>query len=594
MELISLTGLWQNLNCRLKVGVVSATSSLTELSIKSLGVIESAEVELSPGFTVLTGETGAGKTMVLTALGLILGAKSDSDFVRHGAERLSVSARFALSDSLSERASELGAEIEDGEVVITRQVTNQGKSKALLGGVPSTASAISELGSELVEIHGQSTSGRITKPAVVRELLDNYAKNAALLKDYQFFYASYVELRARIKELKATLADRDQEISTLQEFAKDFERVSPQPNELSEVENEISRLSSVETISSEVTIALTSLSDEEFSALNALGSARKSLDTLRGKDSELDLIIDRFLDAQYAVSESSAELSRYLATLEANPSRFEYLQNRKSELAAILKKYGKGSDREEAYSNILLEGAETASRVKDLQGGDRRIAEMESELAAIFSELTVRALRLSESRQSAATKLGAAITAELSALSMPHAQVKFELAMSDPTRASDYSAYGIDEISITFRSHSAGSFLPVGKSASGGELSRVMLAIEVVLAGAKSIGTYIFDEVDAGVGGKAAVEVGRRLALLAKSAQVIVVTHLAQVAVWADTHLVVAKSEDGLVVRSGLRQVVDEERKVEIARLLSGQEDSASAQEHAAELLDMVAQSVIS
>jgi len=573
---------------------VSESSSLTELSIRSLGVIESAEIEFAPGLTVLTGETGAGKTMVLTALGLILGAKSDADFVRHGADRLSVSARFSVPSSLQDMATELGAEIESGELLVTRQVTNQGKSKVLLGGLPSTATAIAELGSELVEIHGQSTSGRITKPAVVRDLLDSFANNQELLQKYQERYRAFIELAQRIKELKATLADRDREIAALQEFAKEFEKVSPQENELFDVENEISRLSSVETISAEVTSALTSLSDEEFSALNALGSARKSLDSLRDKDSELDLIIDRYLDAQYAVQESASELSRYLASLEANPSRFEFLQQRKSEITALLKKFGKGSDRNESYENLLAEGADTAARLKDLQGGDARITEMENESRAIFEQVKEFGIQVTQSRLKASEKLSASITGELSALSMPHAEVLFEVSTGSVDSVSTYSVSGADEVRILFRSHSAGSLLPVGKAASGGELSRVMLAIEVVLAGAKSIGTYIFDEVDAGVGGKAAVEIGRRLAQLAKKSQVIVVTHLAQVAVWADTHVVVAKSEDGLVVKSGLRAVSGEERTVEIARLLSGQEESVSAREHAAELLNMVAQSVIS
>ena len=573
---------------------MSESSSLTELSIRSLGVIESAEIEFAPGLTVLTGETGAGKTMVLTALGLILGAKSDADFVRHGADRLSVSARFSVPSSLQDMATELGAEIESGELLVTRQVTNQGKSKVLLGGLPSTATAIAELGSELVEIHGQSTSGRITKPAVVRDLLDSFANNQELLQKYQERYRAFIELAQRIKELKATLADRDREIAALQEFAKEFEKVSPQENELFDVENEISRLSSVETISAEVTSALTSLSDEEFSALNALGSARKSLDSLRDKDSELDLIIDRYLDAQYAVQESASELSRYLASLEANPSRFEFLQQRKSEIAALLKKFGKDSDRNESYENLLAEGADTAARLKDLQGGDARITEMENESRAIFEQVKEFGIQVTQSRLKASEKLSASITGELSALSMPHAEVLFEVSTGSVDSVSTYSVSGADEVRILFRSHSAGSLLPVGKAASGGELSRVMLAIEVVLAGAKSIGTYIFDEVDAGVGGKAAVEIGRRLAQLAKKSQVIVVTHLAQVAVWADTHVVVAKSEDGLVVKSGLRAVSGEERTVEIARLLSGQEESVSAREHAAELLNMVAQSVIS
>jgi DNA repair protein RecN (Recombination protein N) len=275
--------------------------------------------------------------------------------------------------------------------------------------------------------------------------------------------------------------------------------------------------------------------------------------------------------------------------LEADPTRFDFLQNRKSELLGLVKKYGKGTDREIAYENLLSEGADASSRLADLKGGDLRLEELQGESAKLFAELKSTAKKLSKSRIEWASKLSADITKELALLAMPNAKLVVDVAENGMEDVKDYSATGVNEVSFLFTSHNDGKLLSIAKGASGGELSRVMLAVEVVLAKNSAVGTYIFDEVDAGVGGKAAVEVGKRLALLAKDSQVIVVTHLAQVASWADNHLVVTKSETGSVTQSDIIEVTGSERRREIARLLSGQDESISAQEHAGELLDMVA-----
>ena len=282
-------------------------------------------------------------------------------------------------------------------------------------------------------------------------------------------------------------------------------------------------------------------------------------------------------------------MERYLSGLEADPARFDFLQLRKSELLGLVKKYGIGSDRETAYDNLLIESAEAGSRLADLQGGDLRLQELKQESKAKFAEMASAAKKLSESRISWAAKLSRAITDELSLLAMPNAKLVVSVVGNDPDDSKSYSSAGIDEVSFLFTSHNDGKLLQISKAASGGELSRVMLAVEVVLAKNSPVGTYIFDEVDAGVGGKAAVEVGKRLSMLAKNSQVIVVTHLAQVASWADNHLVVTKSENGSVTQSNIVEVTGSERRKEIARLLSGQDESVSAQEHAGELLDMVA-----
>ena len=564
-------------------------SSLRELTIRNLGVIETAEIEFKSGLTVISGETGAGKTMVLTALNLILGGKSDSDFVRSGEERLLVSGKFEIGDSLSSVFEDAGGIVEESEVIINRSVTIQGKSKISLGGAVSSATQVSELAENLIEIHAQASSARLSKPLVQLQLLDSFAGHESLLNGYFTRFEEYLNLRKRITELEKQLSIRELEISKLEGIVKDFERVKPQPGEIVELENEINKLGAVEELNAGIIQALSAINSEDNSAISALGVSKKLLENLKGKDSNLDSLIEDQSEIIYDFLEVTGKLERYLSGLEADPARFDFLQLRKSELLGLVKKYGIGSDRETAYENLLIESAEAGSRLADLQGGDLRLQELKQESKAKFAEMASAAKKLSESRISWATKLSRAITDELSLLAMPNAKLVVSVVGNDPDDSKSYSSAGIDEVSFLFTSHNDGKLLQISKAASGGELSRVMLAVEVVLAKNSLVGTYIFDEVDAGVGGKAAVEVGKRLSMLSKNSQVIVVTHLAQVASWADNHLVVTKSESGSVTQSNIVEVTGSERRKEIARLLSGQDESVSAQEHAGELLDMVA-----
>ena len=564
-------------------------SSLRELTIRNLGVIETAEIEFKSGLTVISGETGAGKTMVLTALNLILGGKSDSDFVRSGEERLLVSGKFEIGDSLSSVVEDAGGIVEESEVIINRSVTIQGKSKISLGGAVSSATQVSELAENLIEIHAQASSARLSKPLVQLQLLDSFAGHESLLNGYFTRFEEYLNLRKRITELEKQLSIRELEISKLEGIVKDFERVKPQPGEIVELENEINKLGAVEELNAGIIQALSAINSEDNSAISALGVSKKLLENLKGKDSNLDSLIEDQSEIIYDFLEVIGKLERYLSGLEADPARFDFLQLRKSELLGLVKKYGIGSDRETAYENLLIESAQAGSRLADLQGGDLRLQELKQESKAKFAETASAAKKLSESRISWAAKLSRAITDELSLLAMPNAKLVVSVVGNDPDDSKSYSSAGIDEVSFLFTSHNDGKLLQISKAASGGELSRVMLAVEVVLAKNSPVGTYIFDEVDAGVGGKAAVEVGKRLSMLAKNSQVIVVTHLAQVASWADNHLVVTKSENGSVTQSNIVEVTGSERRKEIARLLSGQDESVSAQEHAGELLDMVA-----
>ena len=567
-------------------------SSLEEISIRSLGVIESSNIQFKPGLTVLTGETGAGKTMVLTALGLVLGSKSDSDLVRAGQERAVVTGRFSVPLQIQDEILASGGEVEDDCVVITRTLSSQGKSRVLVGSAVSSAATVSSFAQSLVEIHAQSSSSKLMKPAVSRELLDRYG--SIDLTQYQEIFTQYQEISLRIQELKNQLLQRDKEIDLLTEFAQEFSKLSPVSGELVKIENEIAKLGSVEQLNQVVSSTLNLLEDEDLSALNLLQQMRKSLDSVAGKDRDLDQITERFTESLLNLQDIGSDLTSYLSSLEADPSRFAQLQDRKSALSSLLKRYGKGSDKDLAFEELIADGLGAKQKLADLSGGSDRITELERQKLDIFSKMKISAVKLANDRKINAEKLSKLVTSEIRNLSMPNSQFVISQSTLDSEKPGSYTAYGLDEIAILFAAHTGATPLPLSKVASGGELSRVMLALEVVIAEAEPIGTYIFDEVDAGVGGKAAVEIGRRLAKLSKSAQVIVITHLPQVAVWADNHLVVKKSESGSVTQSDVKEMSADERKVEIARMLSGQEDSQTAQEHASELLTIVRQSMIS
>jgi DNA repair protein RecN (Recombination protein N) len=567
-------------------------NQLEEISIRSLGVIDSSNIEFKSGLTVLTGETGAGKTMVLTALGLVLGEKSDSDLVRVGAERATITGKFKVTSEIASLIEENGGALEDKSAVITRTVSAQGKSRVLIGGALTSTNFVSDLSDKLVEIHQQSSSQRLTKPNTVRELVDAFGRINTV--SYEEAFNQYRDLRSRIKELRSQMARKDIEIADLTEFSKAFSVVKPKLGELESIENRITKLGSVEEINQALSSALNNLENEDISALNLLQHARRDLDQVKGKDDELERLIEAFSEKLLDIQDLTSELTSYLTSLEADPNQFAALQERKSAINLLLKKYGKGSDRDEAFKQLLVDGENASQRLKDLSGGEDRLTEMEGEAKQLFIAMVEAGNELSKSRVKSAEKLSELVTNEVRALSMPNAFLQIQVNSKDSSVEASFQSFGLDEIEILFCSHQGGKALPLNKVASGGELSRVMLALEVVIADSQNIGTYIFDEVDAGVGGKAAIEIGRRLATLSKKAQVIVITHLPQVAVWADQHLVVKKNEGGSVTQSDVLEVSADERKIEIARMLSGQESSETAQQHAAELLLVVRESMIS
>ncbi|CAB4674637.1 MAG: DNA repair protein RecN [Actinobacteria bacterium] len=570
---------------------MSDRSFLEEISIRSIGVIDSASLEISPGLTVLTGETGAGKTMILSALNLILGGKSDSALVRVGSERLVASGRFRVANHQTSNFEDSGAIIEDGQVIITRSVTSDGKSKASANGIAVPVSVLTSLSEHLVEVHAQAANINIGKSSRQRELLDRFGGQEieVALARYKSSLETYQELKSRIAAFKKSIDAKDSALASLREFVAAMKKLNLVAGEYAEIEIEIARLSSVEELRIASQQAHEALVEEESGALTSLGIARRAIENARSKDPSLEAIFGVLSESFYLLEDANTTLSSYVESLEADPVRLDFLHARKSEINNLIKKFGGSQSHEDEVNELLRQHAVSTESIADLEGGDEKLAVLEKELVKVKKDLLMSARALTDSRVNAAKSLGAKVTTEIQQLSMPHTSMNIHINSPDyaAVKESDFTATGCDEIVMQLSAHKGAPLVSLTKGASGGEMSRVMLALEVVIAATHPVGTYVFDEVDAGVGGKAAIEVGRRLHALSRHAQVIVVTHLPQVAAWADSHFVVNKNSDGSVSQSDVRAVDGDERLTEIARMLAGLEGSQSAKEHAAELLSL-------
>ncbi len=570
---------------------MSERTFLDEITIRSIGVIDQATLEISKGLTVLTGETGAGKTMILTALNLILGGKSDSDLVRKGSERLVASGRFSIPSDQIESFENCGVVVEDSELIITRSVNADGKSKATCNGITVTANTLSSISELVVEVHAQAANINISKSSKQRDLLDKFAGKEfeVAFAEYSRVLTEYHGLKSRIAALRKSIERADQELGLLREFVSALTALKLKRGEYSEINSAIDRLSNVEELRVAGASAINAVDDEEAGALTSVGVARRALENARSKDAALEAIFVQLSEGFFLLEDARIALASYMNSLEADPTQLDYLQSRKAEIHSLVKKFGGSSDIASEADQLISRFESSSNEIADLEGGDNRIKEMEAELVGVKKLLVAAAKSLSAIRQLASDKLSAAVTVEVQALSMPHTSffVKVESVDYAALKESDFGALGCDEVSMFISAHKDAPLVSLAKGASGGEMSRVMLALEVVIAATHPVGTYIFDEVDAGVGGKAAIEVGRRLHALSRHAQVVVVTHLPQVAAWADSHYVVTKDSDGSVSQSDVRKVDGTDRIEEIARMLAGLENSVSAREHAAELLSL-------
>jgi DNA repair protein RecN (Recombination protein N) len=632
---------------------------LEEVRITGLGVINDALLELSPGFTALTGETGAGKTMVVTGLGLLFGGRADPARVRPGTQRASVEGRLRTDPrgKVAQQVEEAGGDLDDdGTLVLTRTVSGEGRSRAFAGGRSVPVSLLTYLSDDLVAVHGQSDQQQLLKPGRQRESLDKYAGGvlAEVLTDYQRAYGRHRKVRDELTTLTTQARARAAEAAELRAGLTDIEKLNPVAGEAAALRAEEDRLANADSLHAGATTAHEALlgdptaGNDGADAVTLLGQARRALDAVRRHDTEIDGVATRLSDAAYLVSEVAGELASYIQGIDADPARLAAVQDRRASLARVIRLYGPGGvnahidgtpvelgagpsaaaggvtpdgagadgagldstspggpgaagpagDGSGAEPDVLVPAEEpdeiayvlewarlAAVRVTELDNDDDTIAALTAEEADLAAQVADLAGRLSGLRAEAGERFAGDVTAELTALAMPHARISVAItALAEP------GPHGADDVEIRLASNPGAPSLPLHKGASGGELSRVMLAIEVVFAGADPVPTFVFDEVDAGVGGKAAVEIGRRLAKLARLAQVIVVTHLPQVAAFADNHLVVAKSSDGTITSTSVIRLDHEARVRELSRMLAGLENSEFGQAHAAELLAMAAE----
>jgi len=559
------------------------------MRIRCLGVIDDAVLALHPGFTVLTGETGAGKTMVVQGLGLLLGSRADSSLVRSGAPRAAVEGLLTLAPDhpAIARVVDAGGDIDDGDLVLARTVGADGRSRAFVGGRSAPVGVLADLGEELVAVHGQADQWRLRRPDQHRELLDAFGgpEISERRTAYQQVYAALGAARAERDRLTSADRDRAREIDTLTAALEHIERVDPQPGEDEALRIEDERLAHAEGLRYAVACAHAALvgSDdglETASAVELVNTARGTLAAEIRHDPRVEELHRRVSEAGYLVADLAADLAGYLADLDADPARLAAVQARRAELAGLTRRYGDSVD------EVLAWSRSAAERLTEVLGADDRLAVLETEVARLTSELTQAAGRLHEQRRSAAAVFAEEVEAELAQLAMGSARLSVGVTEREP------GPYGADEVEILLAANSGAAPRSVSKAASGGELSRVMLAIEVVSGRRQSTPTqagsdltFVFDEVDAGVGGQAALDIGARLADLAAYAQVIVVTHLPQVAAYADRHLVVRKADDGSVTASSVTEVTDQARLEELARMMGGGATSAGL-EHARELRD--------
>ncbi|GAB4096378.1 DNA repair protein RecN [Brachybacterium horti] len=563
---------------------------LSTLRIRHIGVIDDATLEFGPGFTALTGETGAGKTMIVTGLTMLLGARLDRGRTEVAS---TVDGTLALAghERLAAALDELGAEDEDGEVLVVRRVTRDGRSRAQLGGVPVPIGTLADLVGSAVTVHGQSDQQRLRDPDAQREALDRFASGTLgpLLERHRAAWAERSAARARLTELDELLADRERRGARLQEALERIEATDPQPGEDDELRAELERLGSAEELRGAGATAADALVGDDGPSAGALVDiAAEAVGRAARTDRTLEPMLERLDALRIEISDLASELSLYAEGIDASPGRVDAANERLAELTALVRDLGAllpGPDGPAEDVTALLETSRTAAVDLDrFEGAEAERASLSERLTRLESELDDAATELTAARTAAAAELSAAVQEELRLLEMPDAALTVEVTEQA------HRSHGRDAVAILLAPHPGATPRPVGSAASGGELSRVMLALEVALASSREDRTaapvFVFDEIDAGIGGRAALAVGQRLQQLARHAQVIVVTHLPQVAAHASTHLQIVKSSAEGATSSTVEVLDRGERIRELARMLAGDDHSDLALAHAEELLD--------
>ena len=572
---------------------------INDLRIQNIGVIEDVSLEMSAGFTVLTGETGAGKTMILTAFQMVIGEKVDNNLVRANEKTAVVEAFIKIPNDRNIRArlEELDIAIEDGGTQLSRTIAREGRGKIILGGRSVPSATLEEITQSSITIHGQGDQVLLNKPNYQRELIDQYAgqNHLTMLQGYQELYTKYVETRKRLEELNKAGSQNALKISQLQESLKELTEANLEVDEEITITERINLINNSDDIFESLALAdklLNGGEDSLGSISSQITSARKALDAAAAKSDRIASLRDQISNLEAEISNVASDVNRDLSSLDRDPATIDKLEARRALIKKMLTKYGPTS--KDALANIQV----FQNQLLDIEDLPAAIENVEKEIKTILKDLSVKAQILHETRIDSALNISKAIEKELTSLSIPNAKFQVSVETNDDPQGLKISIagkdhlllfdnHGVNQISFEFSANPGQPLRPITKVASGGEMSRIMLAVELVFSQNVAAKTMIFDEVDAGIGGAAAIEVGKRLKALAQHHQIVVVTHLPQVAAFADKHLKVEKSATGNVTTSSVTELDQNARVTEIARMMAGIEDSASALEHARELLGM-------
>ena len=548
---------------------------IESLDISHLGVIESAHVDFGEGLIVVTGETGAGKTMVLSSLQLLLGARADAALVRSGADRLSVDGIFSVGEEVAARVEESGGLVEGGELIVGRSVRAAGRSRAHLGSRPVPASVLTDIVGSMVTIHGQADQIRLTGEAAQRRALDQFGgeEHAAALEEYRAAFRNAVDVKHRLDSLRGDASERAEELEDLRAAIQQIEELDPTIGEEEDLVREAARLTNVEDLRALVGVSLGYLKGDDrgdfTGAVEAARHAYAHLDDAARFDEAVAEFVGRARNQVLELEALADDVSAYLSRLDADPERLSQIHARRAAIKDVLR--GRAADIEA----LLAWADEARSRVEELSSPGSDPVTVERELVAAQERVLECGRRVTQARVRLAAQLAEGVNEELHALSMPDATLHIDCEPTKPT------SNGCETVVFRLQPHPHAPARPLGQGASGGELSRVMLALELMLGRTEASSTFIFDEIDAGIGGQTATEVGARLKKLAQTRQVIVVTHLAQVAAFGDQHLVIEKNDGTTKVR----EVSGDEREAELTRMMGGDPHSAAARRHASQVL---------
>lgn len=553
---------------------------LNQLSIKNVAVIDKLSVDFHDGVSVLTGETGAGKSIIIDSINMILGERANKELVRYGQEKAVVQAVFDAPENVCKILEENEIDVDDGEIIISRQISKDGKSSARINGMVVTLNILKEISDSLINIHGQHDNQALLTPARHVVFLDAYAENEEYIKAYKEILSKKREIEKNISSLEMNEQEKIQRIDLLEYQVNEIKKANLEKNEEDDLKKQREIYQNAEQIVNAVSDSYNNIygGDEIQSAYDGLSIAVESLSQIKELDIKINEMYEVLSSAMYSVEDAAHELKNYGDSIEYDEQTLNDIEDRLDLISKLKRKYGS------TVEDILMYMKKAESELNDIRLSDEKINELNEELIKVTKKLTEQGYLLSERRKKAAKILEEKIENSLHELNMEKAIFKVNVETAD-----EFYENGMDKTEFLISTNPGEPLKPLVKIASGGELSRVMLAIKSVIADSDGVDTLIFDEIDTGVSGKAAMSIAKKLSQIGKSKQVICITHLPQLASLADNHYLIIKNTEGEMASTTLEELDEEGREKELARIIDGGEVTDLALNHAKEMLKKAA-----